>query len=957
MPLFFSFFPTPLLILTLLLLTSIDDVKPASFEGLRMVPIDILQQGSRKIVEFMLDMYRSPDGDALYRSKLMVVGFESVGKTTILDCLFPLEGWLLSQGQLVKTRYWYKLQGSTLSKFDDPGNTAPHKGRTLVLQNRQWEVVVLPNYGVRLVPVQRNAGVKVPEFYCPNEASHAEWVTRLRRVCMNEATHGIEIQSVQVDNEITRKYFERSAKKKGKKAGRLELSVWDFAGQVDYYHNHHYFLSMRTVFMVLWKMSDGEEKGMKGLEFWFKALSAHLASSSGSASPLPSSAEAGDEKTSVSIVVVGTFLDHPSVREEERNRRATLVDRLAVENGLSVQYFEVSCSPSLENIDIVKEAVLSTALSHAYIGEEVPKSYLQLEALIKRLREEKRDLPMIGIETLNKHVDNLPLVKRALNLLTLWGECVYFESPPELASFVILDPRFLAKGILADLFTSNDTSRAMKRNGVMRHADLVHIWKQFSGTTTFSKSARIFVLLLQQLGVCFIIEADKDMPFEEQRSVIPALLSSRTGGNVFDGGAGAGGTGEGEAQSAYLVQMKDRFEHLWPLDPPRERPIEMEQSLLFNVIPFELVSRLLVRLHAMIQESLVWRDEVLIFKAEDNVQAWLRISIPLNSFTAVLRGPTPEACEKLASFVFSEVKVGCENYPGVTFTKGIRSPFSTAAVISLEEVSKAKADPETEVISCPETRFPLRPDLLLSLSGNKPSSSPPRDGTFESFFFSFSFAPKQPSSQFFSTLGPHWWEGVFAQVADESLGVQIYQGGSAVEEAPASSRLSAEFTSLITKLAGKPAAVATAYAVNNPKSRKVFSATLDNLQRLMRERTRLFLRQDWNSSSIEIQSRTKAVLAHLGIFASGFPSLSDGFMVRLLCLVYCRFPYLTTLSPLIEKAPGCARCSEAAGEVGLVGCTARIWRFAGGRKGPNRQRSLLLHFARPFLVNGLLRIE
>ena len=71
-------------------------MKLESFEGLGIIPIDILQRGTKKIVEYMLDLYRSPSGDPLFRSKLMVVGYESVGKTTILDCLFPLEGWLQS---------------------------------------------------------------------------------------------------------------------------------------------------------------------------------------------------------------------------------------------------------------------------------------------------------------------------------------------------------------------------------------------------------------------------------------------------------------------------------------------------------------------------------------------------------------------------------------------------------------------------------------------------------------------------------------------------------------------------------------------------------------------------------------------------------------------------------------------------------------------------------------------
>jgi len=39
----------------------IDDVELTSFDGLGMIPIDILKQGSQKIVQYMLDLFRSPD--------------------------------------------------------------------------------------------------------------------------------------------------------------------------------------------------------------------------------------------------------------------------------------------------------------------------------------------------------------------------------------------------------------------------------------------------------------------------------------------------------------------------------------------------------------------------------------------------------------------------------------------------------------------------------------------------------------------------------------------------------------------------------------------------------------------------------------------------------------------------------------------------------------------------------
>jgi len=319
-------------------------MKLESVEGLGIIPIDILQRGTKKIVEYMLDLVRSPSGDPLFRSKLMVVGYESVGKTTILDCLFPLEGYLTQHGFPFNTKYWFELQGNMLRKYEKRGDTVSHKDKVIVFENRQWEVVALPkDYGIKISPraqppqqqQQPKGGSEEKEItlYCGDRETQEVWLGRLRRVCMNEATHGIEIQSHSIDNGITREYFRKSilaGKEVGENA-KIDVSVWDFAGQQDYYNNHHYFISTRTVFLVLWKMSEGDEKGMRGLEFWFRSLATHLgvSSSSSSMSSPPSSLLAAGEGegelapppqaaaslsgTYYSIIVVGTFLDHSSV--------------------------------------------------------------------------------------------------------------------------------------------------------------------------------------------------------------------------------------------------------------------------------------------------------------------------------------------------------------------------------------------------------------------------------------------------------------------------------------------------------------------------------------------------------------------------------------------------------------------------------------------------------------------
>jgi len=142
-------------------------MKLESFEGLGIIPIDILQRGTKKIVEFMLDLFRSPSGDPLFRSKLMVVGYESVGKTTILDCLFPLEGYLAEDGWFFNTKYWFKLQGNILSKYEKRGDAVPHKDKVIVFENRQWEVIsVAKDFGIKVTPRQSGDGKEEMTLYC-----------------------------------------------------------------------------------------------------------------------------------------------------------------------------------------------------------------------------------------------------------------------------------------------------------------------------------------------------------------------------------------------------------------------------------------------------------------------------------------------------------------------------------------------------------------------------------------------------------------------------------------------------------------------------------------------------------------------------------------------------------------------------------------------------------------------
>ena len=210
-------------------------------------------------------------------------------------------------------------------------------------------------------------------------------------------------------------------KKKIAKRGELFLSVWDFAGQVEYYQNHHYFISDRTIFLVLWRMDKGEE-GLKGLEFWLGSLSSHLPPYSGS-----------DGFTSHTIFVIGTFLD--TVKKEERPKREAKVKEIAKKAGLKeeeIVYNEVSCA-TLENMNMVNDEIVKSLLSHSYMGERIPpKSYHQVvQKAIKEMLSKNTELPLVDLDQVIEHCRPVmtfepeTLKKRALNFALPLGVNVF----------------------------------------------------------------------------------------------------------------------------------------------------------------------------------------------------------------------------------------------------------------------------------------------------------------------------------------------------------------------------------------------------------------------------------------------------------------------------------------------------------------------------------------------------
>jgi len=707
-------------------LDRIGDLKLESTEGLEIIPIEIRNQGTKSIVQYILDLSTSPNSNPLYRTKLMVVGFENVGKTTILDCLFPIIDFGETKGKLVRNEYLIELQGKYFRKYKPKELNKVYK--EIILENRQWNVQEIKETGLELIPLNDKNQKKI-EIYFKHQETRNKWIERLKRVTLNSATHGIEIQNQILQNQNKLSNVSELVKSIHSSSDQLNLtpnidiSIWDFAGQHDYYNNHHYFLSTRTVFLVLWKMKD-EKVGLEGLNFWFKSLSSHLQHDSTS---LP------NNKPYFSILVVGTFLDDQNVKKSEVSKklREQEISEIARSNGIHypIQIYEVSCS-TMENMDGLKQSIYKTALTHGYMGEKLPIGYLNIKNSIEELRNQEKfkNLPIIEIQELinyNKTFEfDDEFVKRGLKLLHQWGTCVYFDEPKELSNYVVLKPEFLTKEVMGKLFSPD--LRHNFKDGILNHSNLKLFWPNYMD------KSEMLMTLMEKFEICFKLKEDEGKPFKDQRSLIVSYLPENEPNDL----------------STY-----------WPNEiSNKNEEIEIERTIIFNMIPKEMVSRLFVCLQHKIEDQSIWRyGMAFISKENKNIRAFVNVEIELinqngiertnsistsnnnhkgnnqvvelksndqfkikNQIIIKVRGENLKNRKEIMDNIVEEIWKSSKKYSGVVCYQMISSPFDSSSngLIQLSdcllEITKPK---EKQGILCPTTKKMINPIELLLKSG------------------------------------------------------------------------------------------------------------------------------------------------------------------------------------------------------------------------------------------------
>jgi GTPase SAR1 family protein len=291
-----------------------------------------------------------------------------------------------------------------------------------------------------------------------------------------ETTHGIEVGTLMLPHSSL-------------PGQSLQLNTWDFGGQDIYRATHQFFLTKRSLYLVVWNARLGNEQGR--LDYWLNSIRM--------------------QAPDASILLVATHIDERAPDLNIPQYRADypqIVDVLHVSNKTGM------------GIDELKLAVAKHAAKLPFIGQPWPMSWVEVERELEAMPEHHISATTYMDQCMAKGV-HAALAQGTLGgYLHDLGKILYFRDDPILSNIVILKPNWITKAISFVL----EDEKTRNRSGILVHAELPAIWAVDEQGQRYNPALYpLFLRLMERFDLCYQIDPQLSWKHASQ-SLIPQLL-------------------------------------------------------------------------------------------------------------------------------------------------------------------------------------------------------------------------------------------------------------------------------------------------------------------------------------------------------------------------------------------------------------------------------------------------
>ncbi|XP_076373717.1 leucine-rich repeat kinase isoform X2 [Tachypleus tridentatus] len=345
------------------------------------------------------------------------------------------------------------------------------------------------------------------------------WAKRMGNKHINLKTaKGVSISTVGVD--VGDWIYEK--KLRGQPSyGPVTFRTWDFGGQKEYYATHQYFLSKRSLYLVVWRITDGE-CGVKEIHQWLVNIQARA--------------------PNAPVIVVGTHYD--LAREKFSLSYCNELQQMIREHYINVvdadkcglprvlETIEISCK-SRHNIKLLCNVIYDIVFElrcpgskERLLEQKIPATYLALEDVVGYLALDRRlqgkdpvlraeQYKMLVMHEMQQRFNiafrDMAELNQATNFLHENGVLLHYEDAT-LKDLYFLDPQWLCD-MLAHVVTIREIN-PFARNGIMKTEDLKHVFKS---SQCAPSDAQTYILnLLNKFEVA--------LTWDSRTLLIPSLL-------------------------------------------------------------------------------------------------------------------------------------------------------------------------------------------------------------------------------------------------------------------------------------------------------------------------------------------------------------------------------------------------------------------------------------------------
>ncbi|WP_146033967.1 COR domain-containing protein, partial [Nostoc cycadae] len=242
----------------------------------------------------------------------------------------------------------------------------------------------------------------------------------------------------------------------------IRLNVWDFGGQEIYHATHQFFLTKRSLYLLVCNCRTSEEENR--IEYWLK-----LIESFGGQSP---------------VIIVGNKKDEQPL---DINRKALREKYPNIQD-----IIETSCQDNI-GIDELRTAIFQQIANLKEVYDLLPLSWFEVKQQLESMPQDFISYSnYIGICYENKIAEEQNQ-EQLIDLLHRLGLVLNFRDHPILKDTNVLKPNWVTEGIYAllsdeilktqtkGIFTPADLSRILhpERYPIQRHNYLIGLMKEF----------------------------------------------------------------------------------------------------------------------------------------------------------------------------------------------------------------------------------------------------------------------------------------------------------------------------------------------------------------------------------------------------------------------------------------------------------------------------------------------